>query len=181
MNRFFALCALATMILVAPAYAGPRGLLTPEERAQLKAMSPEQRKAFRAQKRAEWKAKWQAMSAEDKAKFKAEKRAKWGRRGKRGHRAVTPEQRAQREALRARRKAFVESLSPQQRAEFKALRQQQRAMRRAHRGQGRRDGWQGPANRATASNDARWAELSPAERQQAQAMRDRWLSILDRK
>lgn len=181
MNRFFAVCALAMMILVAPASAGPRGHLTPEERAQLKAMSPEQRKAFRAQKRAEWKAKWQAMSAEDKARFKAEMRARWGHRGKRGHRPVTPEERAQREALRARRKAFVASLTPQQKAEFKAMRQQQRAMRRAHRGHGRRHGGQGGASRATVNNDARWAELSPAERQQAQAMRDRWLSILDRK
>ena len=235
MNKLTALCALALMAAAAagPAHAeeqrGDHPRLSAEERAQLKAMTPEQRRAWRqkkaeeriaalppeqqaqarerwARRQAHWqerRARWEAMSPAEREKFKAEHRGhgreghrgeahegwghgegRWaegsrhggrhhGRHGRWGHDA-TPEQRAAREQHRARRKAFVESLTPQQQAEFKALHQEGRELN----GGRQHGGWSHGGN---TNNDAKWAGLTPEERAQAQAMRDKWLSVLDRK
>lgn len=81
-----ALCA--ALLAAGAAFAqtadqGPRGFLTPEQRAMMmqdqrpqggwRSMTEEQRDAARDQMRA----KWQAMSPADKEKLRAEMQAKW--------------------------------------------------------------------------------------------------------
>lgn len=152
---------LASTSVQAQGRRGHHPRLTPEERAQLKSMTPEQRQAFRQKKaedriaslppekqaeaRARWekrkarmaerKAKWDAMTPEQREKFKAERRGRRGhgrgRWGRKGFQHMTPEQRA---AHRAKHKAFWDSLTPQEKAEFKAMHGHRRGDGRGHGG-----------------------------------------------